>query len=75
MDLQQRLTGFAMMAATWGAWVLVGLSVGGVAVALQRLIYLIGTSDKARRLKARILGLLRPGDLYLPVRCPVDCRP
>ncbi|HET6147654.1 MAG TPA: hypothetical protein VFH68_08985 [Polyangia bacterium] len=75
MDLQHRLTGFAVLSATWIAWVLVGLSMGGVAVALQRVIYLISTSRNMGKLKAQIRGLLRPGDLYLPVRCPVDCRP
>jgi len=75
MDLQHRLTGLAMLSATWIAWVLVGLSMGGIAVVLQRVIYLISTSEHVRKVKARILGLLRPGDLYLPVRCPVDCQP
>ena len=49
MDIQQRLTGFAMMGATWIMWVLVGLSVGGIAVALERAIYLIRTSENVRR--------------------------
>ena len=63
MDIQQRLTSFAMMGATWVMWLLIGLSVGGLAVALERAIYLIRTSDNIRRLKAEILRLLRAGDL------------
>ena len=63
MDIQQKLTGFAMMGATWIMWLLVGLSVGGVAVALERAIYLIRTSENVRKLKVQILALLRGGDL------------
>lgn len=62
MDIQQKLTGFAMMGATWIMWVLIGLSIGGIAVALERAIYLIRTSENVRRLKAQILGRLRLGD-------------
>ena len=36
MDIQAKLTGFAMLGATWVMWVLVGLSIGGVAIALDR---------------------------------------
>lgn len=63
MDIQQKLTGFAMMGATWIMWLLVGLSVGGLAVALERAIYLIRTSENVRKLKQQILGLLRGGDV------------
>ena len=63
MDIQQKLTSFAMMGATWVMWLLIGLSVGGLAVALERAIYLLRTSDNIRRLKAEILRLLRAGDL------------
>jgi hypothetical protein len=63
MDIQQKLTGVAMMGATWIMWVLVGLSVGGIAVALDRAIYLIRTSENVRKLKVHILGLLRQGDV------------
>jgi biopolymer transport protein ExbB len=63
MDIQQKLTGFAMMGATWIMWLLVALSVGGIAVALERAIYLIRTSANVRKLKQQILGLLRAGDV------------
>jgi biopolymer transport protein ExbB/TolQ len=63
MDIQAKLTGFAMMGATWVMWVLVGLSVGGLAVALDRAVYLIRTSDNVRRLKAEILSFLKRGQL------------
>ncbi len=63
MDIQQKLTGFAMMGATWIMWLLVALSVGGLAVALERAIYLIRTSENVRKLKAQILGMIRGGDI------------
>ena len=62
MDIQQRLTGFAMMGATWIMWLLVALSVGGLAVALERAIYLIRTAENVRKLKGQILALLRTGE-------------
>jgi biopolymer transport protein ExbB len=37
--------------------------VGGVAVALERLVYLIVTRENVRKLKQQILALLRVGDL------------
>jgi uncharacterized membrane protein YesL len=46
MDIQAKLTGFAMLGATWVMWVLAGLSVGGWMVALDRAVYLIRTSGK-----------------------------
>jgi biopolymer transport protein ExbB len=63
MDIQAKLTGFAMLGATWVMWLLIGLSVAGLAVALERAIYLLRTSDNLRRLKQEVLGLLRMGDL------------
>ena len=63
MDIQAKLTGFAMLGATWVMWVLVGLSIGGVAIALDRAIYLIRTSDNYRRLKRDLLAFLRVGDV------------
>jgi len=63
MDIQTKLTGFAMMGATWVMWLLVGLSVGGVAVALDRAIYLLRTSDNVRRLKKQVLAFLKRGDV------------
>jgi biopolymer transport protein ExbB len=63
MDIQQRLTGFAMMGATWIMWLLVALSVGGVAVALERAVYLIRTNENVRKLKQQILALLREGNV------------
>ena len=55
MDIQHKLTAFAMIAATWTAWILAGLSAGGVAVAVQRAIDLVRTSVNVRRPKTPIL--------------------
>jgi biopolymer transport protein ExbB/TolQ len=63
MDIQAKLTGFAMLGATWVMWVLVGLSIGGVAIALDRAIYLVRTSDNYRRLKVDLLAFLRIGNV------------
>ncbi len=63
MNLQDKLTGFAMMGAGWVMWLLVGLSVGGLAVALDRAIYLLRTSDDVRKLKRDLLTFLQRGDL------------
>jgi biopolymer transport protein ExbB len=63
MNIQQKLTGFAMMGATWIMWLLVALSVAGLAVALERAISLIRSSENIRRLRAQVLALIRGGDL------------
>jgi biopolymer transport protein ExbB len=62
MDIQTKITSLAGMGATWVMWVLIGLSVGGLAIALERAIYLALRSDNLRKLKAEVLALLRRGD-------------
>ena len=62
MDIQTKITSLAGMGATWVMWVLVGLSVGGLAIALERAIYLALRSDNLRKLKAEVLAFLRKGD-------------
>jgi len=63
MDIQTKITSLAGMGATWILWLLVGLSIGGLAVALERAIYLAWRSDNLRKLKAEVLKLLRRGDV------------
>lgn len=65
MDIQARLTSFAMVGATWVMWLLVALSIGGIAVALERAVYLLRTSDNIKKLRGEILGLLRRGNVLL----------
>jgi len=59
MDIQHKLTAFAMVAATWAAWILAGLAAGGAAVAIERAIHLIRaslrTSVGVRTVKTPIL--------------------
>jgi len=59
MDIQHKLTAFAMVAATWAAWILAGLAAGGAAVAIERAIDLIRaslrTSVGVRTVKTPIL--------------------
>jgi biopolymer transport protein ExbB len=63
MGLQEKLTGFAMMGATWVMWLLVAVSVFGLAVALERAVVMLLTRDNIRRLKHEVLGFLRRGDV------------
>jgi len=62
MDIQTKITSLAGMGATWIMWVLVGLSVGGLAIALERALYLALRSDNLHKLKSDVLALLRMGD-------------
>jgi hypothetical protein len=48
MDIHHKLTAFAMVAATWAAWILAGLAAGGAAVAIERAVSLIRTSVRTR---------------------------
>jgi biopolymer transport protein ExbB len=63
MDIQQKLTGLAMMGASWVMWLLIIVSVFGLAIALERAIVLVLTRDNIRKLKDDLLGLLRRGDV------------
>jgi biopolymer transport protein ExbB len=63
MDIQQRLTAFALLGATWVMWLLVALSVLGVAIMLERAYFLAVTSDNIDVLRKELLEFLRRGDL------------
>ena len=63
MDIQERLTAFAMLGAEWIMWLLVLLSVVVLAIVLERAYYVIATRDDVPSLKAALLKLLRAGDL------------
>lgn len=63
MNLQERLTAFAMLGATWVMWLLVGLSVVGLAVVLERAYYLFSSRDDVVGLRKELLELLSQGDL------------
>jgi biopolymer transport protein ExbB len=63
MDIQQRLTAFALLGATWVMWLLVALSVLGVAIMLERAYFLAVTRDNIDVLRKDLLEHLRRGDL------------
>lgn len=63
MDLQGRLTAFAMLGAGWVMWLLVLLSVVCVTIVLERAYFLLATRDEFQSLKDDLLALLRKKDL------------
>lgn len=63
MDLQARLTDFAMNGAEWVMWLLVALSIIGFAIAAERSLALVRSRDHVGALGADMMRLLRRGDL------------
>ena len=61
MNIQERLTAFAMLGATWVMWLLVGLSVVSIAIILERIYFYASTRDDIEKLRADLLDLLRQG--------------
>lgn len=51
MDIQERLTAFAMLGATWVMWLLVGLSIIGLAIVFDRVYYFFSTRDDLPKLR------------------------
>lgn len=60
--LQQGLMSFALLGAEWVLWALVGLSVGCVAIAIERVVYLARDATDRTALQSAIEGFLRDGD-------------
>jgi biopolymer transport protein ExbB len=63
MDIQERLTAFAMLGATWVMWLLVGLSVVCLAIILDRAYFLLSTRDDLPSLREALRKLYRDGDV------------
>lgn len=63
MDIQERLTAFAMLGAEWVMWLLVILSIIALAIVLERAYYLIATRDDLVGLRAELMKKLRGGDV------------
>jgi biopolymer transport protein ExbB len=63
MDIQERLTAFAMLGAQWVMWLLVGLSVIGLGIVLERAYYYLASSDDFRKLRDDVVPLIKKGDL------------
>jgi biopolymer transport protein ExbB/TolQ len=63
MDIQERLTAFAMLGAGWVMWLLVALSVVSLAIILERLYYLVASRDDAKRLQDELRKHLADGNI------------
>jgi biopolymer transport protein ExbB len=63
MDIQERLTAFAMLGATWVMWLLVGISVVALAIILERAYYFFATNEEFSRLLGSLLGKLKDNDV------------
>ena len=63
MDIQERLTAFAMLGAGWVMYLLVGLSILGLTIILDRTYYFIVTREDIAALKEKLLASLRVGDV------------
>lgn len=61
MDIQERLTAFAMLGAAWVMWLLVGLSVISIAIMLERLYFFFATRDDIDKLRSDLLDALKQG--------------
>ena len=62
MQLVERLNSLASFGATWVLWLLVALSCAGVAIAIDRAVYLMATKDDPRRLRSELSKALQGGD-------------
>jgi CHASE1-domain containing sensor protein len=59
MDIQDKLTAFVVVQSTWIVGLLIGLSMGGIAMALERAFYFASHSELARRLLTRVRRFIR----------------
>lgn len=62
MDIQERLTAFAMLGAAWVMWLLVLLSVVSVAIMLERAYFFFATRDDIDGLRRDLADLLKRRD-------------
>jgi biopolymer transport protein ExbB len=62
IDIEERLTAFANLGASWVMWLLVLLSIIGVAIVLERLYFFFSARDDLASLRSEFLGLLEKGD-------------
>lgn len=61
MDIVRALNALTQLGATWILWFLVGLSVAGLAVAIERAVYLFGSRDDVGALGREMTALLARG--------------
>lgn len=63
MDIVERLTALASAGATWVMWLLVALSVLGLAIVVERAVVFALSRDDVTRLSDELSGALARGDL------------
>ncbi len=63
MSIQDRLTAFAMLGATWVLWLLIGLSIVGFAIIIERCFQLLSARDDLDELEDELKGLLEKGEV------------
>lgn len=63
MDIQQRLTAFALLGATWVMWLLIAISIIAVAVILERTYYLFMSRGNIESLHANLIQYLDKQDI------------
>ena len=63
MDILERLTGLADYGARWILWLLLALSLVGVAVILERAVLFVSSRDDLGRLRRELRRLLAGGEL------------
>lgn len=63
MDIVRALNGLTQLGATWVLWLLVALSVVGLAVAIERAVYLLSSRDDVVALGRELSALLARGEL------------
>lgn len=63
MDIEQALNAFTALGAQWILWLLVALSVAGIAIVIERSIFLATARDDIGRLQVELRRLLARGRL------------
>ena len=63
IDIQERLTAFAMLGATWVMWLLIFLSIIGVAIIFERIYYFFASRDDVRKLQEDLRLHLAKNDI------------
>lgn len=68
MDLFERLSGLTQFGSLWVLWLLVGLSVLALTVALDRAVLFVSSRDDVLGLRREVRGLLSEGNVGLARR-------
>lgn len=68
MDIQERLTAFALLGAAWVMWLLIALSIVSLAIALERVYFFIATRDDVETLSKDLLTALKSGGISAAIK-------